>query len=551
MKQKARRLMALIFLLSCFGDLAAKISLQIDPPQVQPDEMFRLIFTIDNAKGNAIPDLTPLQHDFTIIGTERNMSYSLVNGQAQSVNQWVILLTAKKTGTLVIPAIQIGHDHSKVSSVEVSDTQNTVKQDDELGLSQKAVRLKTAVSQRDPYINQQVIYTVSLYSSERLLDAEYQPPQVEDALLIPLGNGRHYQTSINGQNYAVEEQRYAISPQKSGPLMIKAPRFKALVYDVVPKRVNIHPKATILQVKPLPSQYSGKQWLPSKQVTLREEYDNQNESVASGSTLVRTISLEANGIPAQLLPTLTFVSGSSFSSYASHPELENKTKQGELLGIEQIKVTYLLKKNGKIVLPAINVTWFNVTTGQEAVATLPSRTLKVIGKATATEKQTPNQVAPAEPKPEEPSQPLPATPTEKSNNLAWWLAGGFALAWLITLVLWVVKSTKNPAKQSKRTLLKQLKTACLANSPQQVQIALLQWAKNQWPGMEILNLHQLAAMLDDATLKNQLLLLTEALYSKEKRAEWRGEILWQSIKHYRGKPQRAKTVKPLPPINPK
>lgn len=63
-------------------------------------------------------------------------------------------------------------------------------------------------------MNQQIIYKVTLYNSKHLLDADYQGPQVENALLIPLGQEKRYQTQKNNINYLVEEQNYAIFPQK-------------------------------------------------------------------------------------------------------------------------------------------------------------------------------------------------------------------------------------------------------------------------------------------------------------------------------------------------
>ncbi len=538
----------LIITLLCWSIITwAAVSTRVDPSVIRMGETFRLTITIEAPMPDSVPDLTPLQENFTIVGTERSMAYSIVNGQKHSVNQWIILLEPQKPGTLLIPAIQIGQQQSTANSIEVTGdaaaTTPTNKQDN--SATQDEVWLKTEVSSRKLFINQQAIYTVKLYNSQRLLDAEYQPPHIEDALLIPLGDSRHYQTILNNRNYAVEEQQYAIFPQKSGDLKIIAPSFNALIFDRVPRRVKMHGKTIDLAVQPIPADYKGKYWLPAKQAALTEVYDSINATMSQGSTLIRTVTLQAAGVPAQLLPTLDFESTPQFNSYPEKPELRNTAKQQDLIGRADIKVTYLLNKAGDITIPGLQVHWFNTDTGKEETVSLPARTIEVIAKGNAQQKPT------TKPPTMLPTKHIDTLVVGKSDNLSWWIAGGFALAWFITLGLWWLG--KNPSVKSgdKRAALKQLHEACKSNNPAQAQITLLHWAALQWPNSPPLNLHHLAKLVHDTALKKQLTLLSQALYSQEKNTLWQGETLWHSLKTYlRKKPASKGKASGLPPINP-
>lgn len=82
----------------CFFNLVAhaEIQVQVDPSQVSMDESFKLILTQDNLQNGGVPDLTPLQNEFVILGTERRMNYSIINGQTQSSSEWTITLKAQK-----------------------------------------------------------------------------------------------------------------------------------------------------------------------------------------------------------------------------------------------------------------------------------------------------------------------------------------------------------------------------------------------------------------------------------------------------------------------
>ena len=528
----------------------ATISTQVSHSFVRMGETFRLTFTVDAPQADSIPDLTPLQQNFSIVGTERSMAYTIMNGERHSLHQWMVLLSPRKPGVLLIPAIQIGQEQSTASSIEVRDDGSATLPDKKNNSHADQLMLKTELSPADPFINQQAIYTVKLYTSQRLLDAEYQPPTIENALLIPLTEGRHYQTIINQRNYGVEEQQYAIFPQKSGVLTINPPTFRALVFDEVPKRISAHAKGAQLTVKPIPTNYTGKHWLPAQQAALTEVYDQIATTMTEGATLTRTVTLQAAGVPAQLLPSIEFNHSDEFNSYPEKPELHNSTRQQALIGRADIKVTYLLNKTGLITIPAIHVPWFNTVSGKEETLSLPAHTLHVKSKPGSATPKLRSQSA-SKTTPTLPIKHLLTLSTEKSNTLAWWLAGGFAIAWIATLLLWWMRRRADGPGFLSQSALKALRAACKNNDPKAAQSALLHWAAIQWPTVKPLNLHQIEQLVADPAFKEQLSRLSNVLYGNEKNILWQGRALWQSVSKQRpGKPPTQNKDHGLPPINP-
>ncbi len=186
----------------------AKITAEVKPNQIHVGETFNLIFTMDS-KDNGIPNLLPLRQDFEIQGTQQSVSYSILNGQTQSVSQWIVLLIAKKAGRLTIPAIHFAHEISPpiIINVLANGSHRVQKQTQDIG---KSLFLKTSAEPKEVLINQQIRYTVQIYNSEHLLDAEFQPPSVENALLIPLGESQRYRTTVDDKDFLVEEQEYVI-----------------------------------------------------------------------------------------------------------------------------------------------------------------------------------------------------------------------------------------------------------------------------------------------------------------------------------------------------
>ncbi len=502
----------LVLLLFCWqATLHATITMHIEPSQAAPGETLRLTLTINDTHSNTVPDLTPLKKDFTIIGTEHSIAYSAINGVAHSSNQWMILLTAKKSGTLTIPAIQIENEWSPPGQVTIStDNISPPDHDDKTTNESKPVFLQADLDKKTHFINEQIIYTVKLYSNQPLLNAEYQPPHVEDAVMVPLQNGRRYRTRLNDTVYDVDEQKYAIFPQKSGKLKVVSPQLTAMVYDTIPQRIRVKANAIHLNINPVPQNKTNQTWLPAKDVQLTEEYEPIIPTLTQGTTLVRRIKLDAVAMPAELLPTITLNESKQYSLYPDKPKTKNQLKEGDVVGSRILKVTYLLNQSGEITIPAITIPWFNTTTGQDSVATLPAHKLTILPNITS--KASPSTLKPA---PIVNAVSLKPTTPSNPQNLAWWVAGALALAWFLTLLIgWSRRVHSLNPNRAKKIALKQLRKACIKHDPAQTRTALLTWARLEWPDTTILGLNELNILIHNVELKKQIQLLSQVLYSE-------------------------------------
>jgi hypothetical protein len=472
-----------------------------------------------------------------------------MNGQTQSMIQWMVLLTAKRAGVLPIPAIQFGAQQSAATHIEVSQDPLSGSSDAPSADLPDEVMLKIEVDKDALLVNEQLIYTVKLYNSQRLLDAQYVPPQVENALMVPLGDGRRYDTTLDGQHYSVEEQQYAIFPQKSGQLKIIPPEFSALIFETVPRRMTAHAKTIQIPVKHIPAKYRGTDWLPAKQMALTEIYDQHNDTLQEGSTLIRKVTIQASGVPAQLLPTLHFSSQDDFNVYAEKPELQNIARQKQLIGRADVKLTYILNKAGEVTIPAIAVPWFNTETGKEESVSLPARTIHVQAKIGLTAPKVPSADVPVDQRIPEAKSMSRSQPSQ--DYFAWSVAALLGTAWFLTLAIWGYKKTHWAKRRSQTDVLKDVHAACRHNDPKQAEAALRRWAAIQFAAEDLLNLYQIERWVQDPLLKKELSRLSQVLYRQHITSHWQGESLWERIKNYQH-PRSFKKNKnrDLPPINP-
>lgn len=353
----------------------------------------------------------------------------------------------------------------------------------------------------------------------------------------------------NNTQYLAEEQSYAIFPQKSGPLKISPPVFTALIYGFDPQRITTKNKPITLHVQPIPPQYTGKIWLPAKQVKLTEEYENTGSTISQGGTLVRTVTIEGVGIPAQLLPTLNFAETDAFNVYPERGKENNQISQGEIVSNTTIKVTYLFNKNGKVTIPELKLPWFNIQTGKEEFATLPSKTLEVLPSANAP--ATAKTLSPAIPNQQSSlMEKLPNLP-QSFDKWPWILTTFFACAWLITLGLWGWQKRKpQTKKRAYKKAMKALHAACQQGNPQLARDALLKWANRHWPDATLLNLTDLERLVSELNFKKQIQFLSQALYQNEAKT-WRGDELWRCVQGFKqNHSTKEQNTTVLPPINP-
>ncbi len=525
--------------------LFAEVRAEIEPDQINLGDSFQLTITIEKVTTHQTPDLLPLQRDFEINATEHRVSTTIVNGQMETLNQWAILLTPKRAGTLTIPPIRVGQEESASLTIGVSAqgrvSNSQQKQTKPIHFShEKRLQIKTETTPKTPYVNQEVLLTIKLIHQDQLLDAHYQPPSLEDGLMLPLGDSEQYQLVEKNQIFTVEEQRYALFPQKPGAQIMKGAQFEALVYRGLPERMRARGKPALLHVKKIPPNIQATQWLPAKALSMTEEYSDDQGQFDVGTTLIRTIKIEARALPAELLPTLKADPQDHFGVYPEKPTLKNSIHKQDVAGIKTIRITYLLNQPGEIKLPAYKLIWFNTKTEKEETIELPEKTLTIIGAEKTPSSSSSLPIIDA-------TSHLPPSPVITKNRIIWVVAS--IIAALMLLVIIMILKRKKLSIKARRKPLHHLEKACKKNDPIQAREALLAFARAKFKG-SILNLEDIKQQTDDMRLIEELDKLSAALYAKQSESIWTGFDLWHAIQHQQKKQKKSIKKNTLPKINP-
>lgn len=513
----------------------ASITVDYAPHDINLEDTIQLTLTIDSAAKTGSPNLMPLIKDFEVLSTARAYSFENINGKTSSQARWTIILKPKHAGTITIPAITIGNEQSQALSLKIAAS----NKDDSKAYNNNSTYtiLKTKINEKHPFINQQTIYTVKLYNRQQLFDGQYKAPEVENALIVPLGEGKTYQTTLQKEIYNVEEISYAIFPQKEGKITISPPEFTANVVDgFSPTKIHLKAKPTEIDVKPLSVDKKIGEWLAAENVTLNEEYEDPKTKYNAGDTIIRNITLKASGMVAQLLPKLNFSNSDSYNIYVDKPNIENTLIDGKIIATATYKITYLLTKSTNTEIPTIKIPWYNINTKTEMISSLPAKAIFVDSSTSKITNPTVNKI-------ELNAAPLPKI--QPSSPLILYLSIFIILIIIIGVIVFKFK-LKNNIKPSINPSLNNILKACKAHDPVNARQAILAFARQEWPELKILNLNNIP--IDNEDFKQEITILTAALYGKGQNTSWDGTNLWQFFSKLKIKKPRYKTKKTLPPI---
>jgi hypothetical protein len=538
--------------------VVAKVTVITERDTVSITDSFSIVFELDTSvRGN--PDFSPLEKDFDILSRSQSTNISIVNGRQTATTRWTLDVIAKRTGTLTIPEISFGQQQSPVKTI-------TIEAGPKVGTGQAGedIFIEVAAQPRDPYVQAEVIYTVRLFRAVNTHNTSLSDPRVSGAKAVieKLGDDTVYESFRNGKRYQVVERKYAIFPQSSGTLTLEPVLFTAQLGSRTPllfgpfggqsRTTRRRSERIQLTARPIPDSFQNGRWLPTTQLQLQEIWSKEPPVFRVGEPITRTLALIADGLTAGQLPEIKPSIPAGFKQYPDQPILDDQKSKKGVVGIRQEKIALIPTREGDVILPALDIPWWNTEQKRIEHARLPERKITVQAVAPATAAQ---HVARAgdklQPKTSTPitTPPIAAPPitTDVHANSS---AGGqeqpvfwivvstiFAMGWAGTaMVWWLNQRNKNRGKvtqtsKSKLKLaVKRINQGCMRNDPYESKDALLLWAAIRWSANPPTNLDTIG-LLTGGALQAEIKKLNQALYGHHTET-WNGRELWQAYRDY-------------------
>lgn len=214
-----------------------------------------------------------------------------------------------------------------------------------------------------------------------------RPPELPDFQVRNAVTRQLRSLNINDRrddvSYAGVRFEFAIYPQEPGS------------YAVGGRKITVHyaaePPATrdanlelphIEFAAFIPDAAAGlRPFVAASKLTVEQTVQRSSDQLKTGDSVTRTVTINADETPAMLLPPQTFAAVDGLALYPAQPQLTDQRdgRTDALKSIRADSATYMLERPGDYLLPAIDVSWWNVSEQKVERTHLDAVPLQVTG----------------------------------------------------------------------------------------------------------------------------------------------------------------------------
>jgi hypothetical protein len=465
----------LLAIVATFNVQAGTLSATADRTRLSTNETLTLTVQYDTNTDDE-PDTRELEQLFTILGRTKSSSIQIINGDASTATTWSYELMPRKPGTLSIPRFTLNGDSSEAISIEV-----TAKPDSGTGQNQQNIYAETVLDKDHVFVQQQAVITWRLVSRFNISEPQFLPPQIDGVLTQDLGSRAYQRSSADGTTERVIEQRYALFPQQSGNIVIPPQQFQVIV-DTPRRtasgffrparsqvRLSTDEKSLVATPADNPKNFA---WLPATSLEISQEIlgTNQAKQATAGTAFTRVIRIRAEGLSAEQLPPAD-MQADGIKVYSENPQLSNNDNAQGVIGLREDRAAIIATKPGKLLLPAINIPWYDIAANQWREAVLPETTIDVLPGSAPDTSGTGSTGGTSPSAPQKPSnttatntnsgsdsnstqQHIKQTPADTADEHVWQISTAVLLTLLLVVVIYVYRlqrRTNQPTPEDKAT----------------------------------------------------------------------------------------------------
>lgn len=379
-----RLISAVLFVFAVFATqaFAQQIELSVDRNELARGETLTLTIRVYDQRQGMQLDLTPLTQDFDVLGTRTSSQIRSINGVTESWTDYVITLFPEKEGELTIPALSILNQTTDPISINVVNAGPRSNQggDD--------LYLEIEVNKDSVYVQEQLLFTVRLfYTINGIRNPVFTELEMEDTVTQLIGSPNQYERLIDGERFGVYEKRYVIFPQRSGPLQIPDILFRGEVTDgssnfvfrnMNTRRVTAFIEGITIEVKERPASLPrGEGWLPVTGLALEETWSGDLGALKVGDSVVRTLTLRAEGLDGAVLPPFSPENVKGLNLYPDPADISRTFVDGSIVGTRIETTTYVALEAGVIEVPSLDIAWWDVNSDSARTTSLPATRFEV------------------------------------------------------------------------------------------------------------------------------------------------------------------------------
>lgn len=519
------------------------IETRLDETEISRGETVTLQIRVYGQQGGVQIDLEPLRERFEIVNTRSASHLRSVNNRIESWTDYMLVLFPRELGEQQIPPLTVGSQVTEAFTITVNEPEQT-------GLAAgNDVFLEAILSKDSVYVQEQLLFTIRLhYTIAGIRNPNFTEVEPENAVVQMLGAPHQYEQLVDGVRYGVYEKNYVIFPQRSGELVIPDIVFRGELTDgssnFVFRNPNMRPVTAFAEgysvdVKERPATFpADSTWLPAADIQISETWDKDLTRLNPGDSVERTITVIANGLDGAALPPLGRPDIERMNVYPEQPVIERMVIDGNIVGTRIEKYTLVATEAGDVVIPEVNLPWWDVNNNELRSAVIPASYIQVtpVGGIFPGDEAIDDAAL----SPQDASGTLmqnPATDDLLSSartpawvlNLMtltiililaamWWLwrrRQNLLLATAVPVIVRAAAYEKDVAEGQEKHTFADVESSVYKASPQQIRTLLIAWGRQYFADPGLYNLDDLAERLQQPELRTLCHTLQASLYGSD------------------------------------
>jgi hypothetical protein len=233
------------------------------------------------------------------------------------------------------------------------------------------------------WIGQRVTFVVELMAPGFFSGAaSFDLPDPPGLLLIPPTSSPILSSEeIGGTSYTVQRYELFVVARRGGeqtvpPIAVRF-HFKRHPLDKEAAAGELTTEPVIFAVKIPPGAESLESIISARNLTAVETWKPEPGKSKAGDAFTRTITQSAPDVPAMAFPPFPIGKVDGLGMYPKPPEVADQVDHGESTGRRQDTITYVCQRPGQFVVPAAQLSWFDIDAKKIRVIEFPARTFDV------------------------------------------------------------------------------------------------------------------------------------------------------------------------------
>lgn len=256
------------------------------------------------------------------------------------------------------------------------------------------LRASLSLDRSDAYIKEQILLTLTTAIPHDAFNLTHSKLEIDNVELVSL-HRKEYTDNLDGTEWQIVEQRFAIFANAPGTVVIPEMRFRATLPVATQDRGgtgNPQLSATLaeqqLRIKAAPE--SASDWLSATDVSLTSRWSATNDpskpvQLRRGEPQTRHISVEIKNQHPAAIATIKPTIPESIQSYPDQPGFEIRPSETGLNGTMTQPTVLVASQIGNFVLPELSLRWWHSGERVWKVSTLGREEIEVIAGAAGIE----------------------------------------------------------------------------------------------------------------------------------------------------------------------